>query len=169
MACYTLCNCLLSNLELDKKYITDVLMIFPQQSNAHKIALDKSNMILNMYAQIAEKNEIIATWLSLMSMKPSSFETINVDVSKEPSEDEVFLKVCSSTKSQQKAIVNSHERWINYKGKIIMYNSVQVTVYDKDEAIVELTPLSSNTIINATNSTVATDSSKIEDSKNINK
>lgn len=169
MSCYTLCNCLLSNLELDKKYITDVLMVFTQQTNAHKVALDKSDRILTMYAQIAEKNEIIATWLSLMSMKPTSFETIEVDVSQEPIEDDVFLKVCSSTKSQQKAIVNSHERWIKYKGKVITYNSIAVTIYDKDEAVIELNPPSSNTIVNAKNSIVAMDSSKIEDSRNTNK
>lgn len=169
MGCYTLCNCLLSNLELDKKYITDVLMVFPQQANAHKIALDKSNMILEMYGQIAETNDIIASWLSLMSMKPTSFETIDVDVSLEKSEEEIFLKVCSSTKSQQKTIVNSHERWIKYKGKTISYNSVSISVYDKDEAIIELNPPPSSTTINATNSTVATDGSNIEDSKNTNK
>lgn len=171
MSCYTLSNCLLDNLELDKKYISDVLMVFTQ-SNPFKVALDKSNRILDIYAEIAGKNETVATWLNLMTMKPTSFETINVDVISVKEVEEIFLKVCSSTKSQQKVIVSSHERWTSFKYFIpqtILYDNIQVKVYDRDEAIPELHPPTSNTSITATNSTVAMDGSKIEDSKNINK
>ena len=146
-------------------------MVFPQQTNAHKIALDKSNRILDIYAQIAEKNEIIASWLSLMSMKPTSFETIDIDVSHEDSEEEIFLTVCSSTKSQQKAIVNSHERWNNHKyvsPKVLIYKSIPVTIYDRDEAISELNQISTNNVT-AISSVVAIDKSTITDIKNNSK
>jgi hypothetical protein len=172
MASYTLSNCILNNIELDKKYITDVLMVFTQQSNPFKVALDKGDKILGLYETVAQKNEFAAYWLSLMSMKPSSFESIDIETNDDVNEEEIFLKVCSSTKSQQKLIVMSHESWQYYRydsPKVITYNNIPVRVFDRDEAISELNPTNSTTSIMATNSTVAIDGSIIEDSKNINK
>lgn len=167
MSTYTLCDCLLNHLDLDKKYITDVLMVFPQQNNPFKISLDKSNKILNTYGSIAEKNDIVATWLNLMTMKPSSFETIDVDLSQEDDMDEIYLTVCSSTKSQQKTIVNSHERWKKHKynsAGIIIFKDVPVLVYDRDEAILDLNPTLSNNVT-AIGSVVAIDKAKVKDIK----
>lgn len=172
MASYTLCDCILSNIELDKKYITDLLMVFTQQTNPFKVAIDKSGCIIDRYEKIAGKSEIISTWLFLMTMKPSSFETINIDVSHIEDDDEVFLEVCSSTKNQQKTFVNSHERWRNVKyisPNKLDYDNKLIFVYDRDEAIHELHQPNSTMTINALNSTLAIDGSTIEDSKNITK
>ena len=168
MACYTLSNCILMNLNAGKKYITDLLMVFTQESNPHKVALDKTDRIINMYEEEGGKNEYVASWLSLMSYAPSNFETINVDANSATNNEEVFLKVCSKTNSQQKLIIHSHEGWQNYNyeiDKTIIYDSKAIRVFDRDEAIHELnSPLQNS--ITAYNSVIATDQSTITDIKN---
>lgn len=168
MASYTLSNCILMNLDAGKKYITDLLMVFTQESNPFKVALDKSDRIMNMYEKEGNKNEYVASWLSLMSYQPSNFETINIDTNAASNDEEVFLSVCSQTKSQQKLIVHSHEGWQNYNynaNKIIVYNNKPIHVFDRDEAIHELNPGTSSSIT-AFGSVIATGQSTINDTKN---
>ena len=123
MACYTLSNCILQNLVAGKKYITDLLMVFTQESNPFKVALDKSNRIIELYETAGQTNEYVANWLSLMSYQPANFETINIDTSTISNIEEIFLKVCSKTNSQQKLIVHSHEGWQNfsYQGEKVIF------------------------------------------------
>jgi hypothetical protein len=81
--------------------------------------------------------------------------------------EELFLRVCSSTKSQQKLIVHSHENWKHYRydqPTIIIYRDIQVRVYDRDEAIIELNR-NDSTIVNAHKSIIATNQSSIIDGK----
>jgi hypothetical protein len=168
MSCYTLSNCILGEVELDKKYITDVLMVFPQQSNPFKIALDKCDRIMGLYEAIGQSNEFVAFWLNLMSMNPTSFETINADTLDAKNDEEIFLMVCSSTKSQQKLIVHSHEKWLYHKysaHRIINFKGASVKVFDRDEAIVELNQKPSTTI-NADHSVIAADHSQIHKTEN---
>jgi hypothetical protein len=167
MGCFTLSNCILEQSELDKKYIADVLMVFTQ-TNPFKVALDKSHKIIGLYETIGQTNEFVAYWLSLMSMKPTSFETINIETNDATNDEEIFLKVCSATNNQHKLIVLSHEKWQYYKydfPKIIIYNKVPVLIFDRDEAIVELNPIVSSTI-NAFSSVVAANNSSINETKN---
>jgi hypothetical protein len=172
MVCYTLSNCLLENLDAGKVYISDILMVFTQQNNPFKVALDKSDRIMDLYQKAGEKDYNVAYWLTLMSYKPSSFEIINVDTSSSLNEEEVFLSVCSKTKSQQKMIVYSHEGWQYYgysSANVVHYNDIPVQVYDRDEAIRELnTSLApkSLTTIYATDSVIAADHSSISETKN---
>ena len=114
MACYTLSNCILNNLDAGKKYITDLLLVFTQESNPYKVALDRSNRIIELYEIAGQKSEYVANWLSLMSYQPSNFEQINCDTVSAINDEEIFLKVCSKTNSQQKLIVHSHEGWQNF-------------------------------------------------------
>ena len=168
MACYTLSKCIKSSLEIGKKYITDLIMVFTQESNPCKIAIDKTNRVISIYETIGQENEFFANWLTLMSYQPSNFETINISINDMCSDEEVFLKVCSSTKSQNKIIVHSHEGWENVKyenGNTILYNDIPITVLDRDEAILELNTPNSSTI-NAYGSVVATDNSSIHDTRN---
>jgi hypothetical protein len=168
MACYTLSNCILKNLVAGKKYITDLLMVFTQEANPFKVALDKSNCIMDLYENIGETNVHVASWLSLMSYQPSNFEIINIDVSSVSNTEELFLKVCSSTKIQQKLIVHSHEGWQNFSyhdEKVIVYDNKPIRVFDRDEAIHELNPAAGSSII-AYSSVIATNQSIITDSKN---
>lgn len=168
MACYTLSDCILHNLNAGKKYITDLLMVFTQESNPFKVALDKSNRIIDLYELAGQKNEYVANWLSLMSFQPSNFETINIDTSTAMNNEEVFLKVCGKTNSQQKLIVYSHEGWqnFNYQGdKVIIYDTKSIRVFDRDEAIHDLNPTTPS-LITAYSSVIATNQSTITDSKN---
>lgn len=168
MACYTLSNCILQNLVAGKKYITDLLMVFTQEANPFKVALDKSNRIIDLYETAGQTNEYVANWLSLMSYQPSNFETINVDASSATNIEEVFLKVCSKTNSQQKLIVHSHEGWQNFSyqaEKVIVYDNKPIRVFDRDEAIHELNPATASSIT-AYGSVIATNQSTITESKN---
>lgn len=168
MACYTLSNCILNNLVAGKKYITDLLFVFTQESNPYKIALDTSNRILGLYESAGQSNEHVANWLSLMSYQPSNFETINADTSSAQNTEEIFLLVCSMTKSQQKLIVHSHESWqyFNYvSDRTIFYCGKPIRVFDRDEAILELNP-SSHSSITAYGSVIAANQSTITDAKN---
>jgi hypothetical protein len=147
--------------------MTDLLMVFAQQTNPYKVALDKSDRIIGVYAKISESNEFAATWLNLMTMKPSSFERITVETDDVANMEELFLRVCSSTKSQQKLIVHSHENWKHYRydqPTIIIYRDIQVRVYDRDEAIIELNR-NDSAIVNAHKSIIATNQSSIIDGK----
>ena len=168
MACYTLSKCIANSIIVGKKYITDLLMVFTQESNPYKIAVDKTKRILNIYEEIGQENEFFANWLALMSFQPANFEFINIDVENIVNDEELFLKVCSSTKSQQKLIVHSHECWETfcYDGpSIIVYNHVPVRILDRDEAIEDLKNYNSSTI-HAYSSIIATNHSNINNSKN---
>ena len=123
---------------------------------------------MDLYETAGQTNAQVANWLSLMSYQPSNFETINIDASSAANTEEVFLKVCSKTNSQQKLIVHSHEGWqnFNYQGdKVIIFESKPIRVFDRDEAIHELNPAISSSII-AYGSVVASNQSTILDSKN---
>lgn len=168
MACYTLSDCILNNLNAGKKYITDLLMVFTQESNPFKVALDKSNRIIDLYESAGQENEYVANWLSLMSFQPSNFETINIDTSTAINNEEIFLKVCGKTNSQQKLIVYSHEGWQYYSyesDKVIIYDTKQIKILDRDEAIHDLNPITPSSIT-AYNSIIATNQSTITDSTN---
>ncbi|EKE05978.1 MAG: hypothetical protein ACD_19C00135G0002 [uncultured bacterium] len=163
MSCYTVSHCILLNLDSGKKYITDLLFVFTQETNPFKVAIDKDKKILDLYEKAGQSNQHVATWLNLMSLQPSNFEPINVDTSSAKNEEELFLLVCSNTKNQQKLFVYSHQNWTNFKydtNNLIVYRGVPVQVLDRDEAINELHP-SNQTSINAYNSVLATSQSTI--------
>jgi hypothetical protein len=168
MPAYTVSNSVLVNLNEGKRYVTDILFVFSQENNSFKVSIDRTNRILSIYESIAEKNEIISTWLQLMSHKPSSFETIDADARAAKNNEEIFLIVCSATKQHPKMIVFSHEAWENFSyhsENVIFYNGKPVYVLDRDEAIAEL-HASTKTVIHANNSVVATNNSTIDGAKN---
>ncbi|SMD44203.1 hypothetical protein SAMN00777080_2821 [Aquiflexum balticum DSM 16537] len=168
MAAYTLSKCILENINAGKKYITDLLFVFTRDSNPHKVTVDSQNIILDIYTQLAKSNEFIATWLQLMSHQPSNFEPINVDLSSVSNDEEIFLKVCCETKSQQKIIVFTHEGWKYYNyhsDKVIHYNNKFIYVLDRDEAIQDLNFVNSANIT-AFGSIIAANQSSINNSDN---
>lgn len=156
---------MINNNVLDKKHY-DVLFVFASQSNPYKVALDKSGRVIELYEQIASHNVHIKTWLDLMSMKPSSFEVINVETRSVDQVEEIFLTVCSMTNNEKKMIVYSHqgklyERY--YINNSINFNGTTILVLDRDQAYHELNQ--SNTY-NIADSQVAINHSSITDSKN---
>jgi len=166
MAAYTLSKCILENINAGKKYITDLLFVFTRDSNPYKVAVDSNNLIIDIYTELAKTNEFIATWLQLMSHQPSNFEPIKVNLSKVSNEEEIFIKVCCETKSQQKLIVFSHEGWENFEyhsDKVILYNNKHILILDRDEAIQDLNSTIAGNIT-AYGSIIATNQSSIKQS-----
>lgn len=169
MACYTLSDCVLKNLNNCDKYITDLVLVFTNSQNNLKIILDKDNKIMDLYKIAAQTNYDASYWLTLMSHKVQKFETINVDTLSISDSEELFLKVCSKTKNQQKLIVDSHQNWRNFNYKttnVIEYNNIPLTILDKDDAIFELNQQTQQTIIFANNSILATQNSSIYEVNN---
>ncbi len=171
MSCFTISDNIKESICFGKKYITELLYVFLSSSNSFKVSLDTSDVIIDIYSSVARKDEFFSNWLTLMSHEPSNFEKIDIDVSSVENKEEVFLKVCSKTKAQQKMIVHSHESWsrFNYlKKNIISYNGKNIIIFDRDEAIIELSKEKgdSYTNISAKNSIIATGGSKIQNSDN---
>ena len=124
-----------------QKRIGSVLGAFWNDNTPFKVALDTSNVVFEIYAKIAEENYEIASWIRYMNCCPSSFEKIQVDLTKETHIEDIFLKLCSSIKVQKKIIVFSHECWGNYtycSKNMISYGGNLIQVYDRDEAYLEL-------------------------------
>lgn len=168
MAAYTLSKCILENVNAGKKYITDLLFVFTRETNPHKVIVDSRKVIIDIYTDLASSNEFIATWLQLMSHQPSNFESIDVDLSNISNDEEIFLRVCCETKSQQKLIVYTHEGWKNYNyhtDRVIFYNNKYINILDRDEAIQDLNATNTSNIT-AFSSIIATDHSSISNSKN---
>ena len=164
MSCYSVSSCIKNSASEEKKYITDILFIFPQISNVHKVAMDASYKILDIYASIAATNGDFAYWLSLMTMTPSSFETINVDINGIDCQEEIFLKLTSKINGDKKLLVHSHQGWQNFqyvKNNVIAYDGVDISIFDRDEAIEELNPPTPH----ITNSVVAMGGATITDVK----
>lgn len=168
MPTFTLSKDLLENLE-HKIHYCDILFVLVQ-SNPFKIAIDKSNQILDVYSDLASKNNSIKTWLDFMANEPSSYEKIDVELPAGLDHKELFLKVCKATVNQKNLLIYSHQNWKNYnytKQNQIEYDSCAINMIDRDEAIQVLK--SPTTTIYADHSVVAAGSSTISDAKNTNR
>lgn len=169
MSSFSIAASLLRKITDEKKYFSDILFVFTQ-SNPFKIIIDKSGRVMNIYNEIAQKDHLVLCWLSLMTMKPSSFESINLTIPKDKcdSEEELFLFIAKNTKIQQKLFVYSHEEWekFNYcdehEGSFIIYDGVPVEIFDRDQAVECLTV--NKGVVNISNSIVATAHSTISKS-----
>lgn len=169
MPCYTILPDFIRKSIKQKKYIADILMVFPQNTNPFKVAKDINGIVLEIYSKLSELSNDIACWFALMSYEPESFEPIDVNISNENDEETQFLKLCGATKCQQKIIVYSRECWENYNyftQNTIIFEGTSITVLDRDEAHLELNQNNGSTIINAHNSMVASGSSHISNSNN---
>ena len=167
MSIFTISKDLLQNIE-HKTHYCDILFVFPQ-TNSFKVAMDKSNKILEIYYDLAKDNISLKTWLDLLSYEPTSIEKIDVELSDDLSQDEVFLKVCGATANQKKLLIYSHQNWKKYKyseNNTVTYDSCTIFMIDRDEAIQALKLADTNIV--AINSVVATNQGNINNSKNLN-
>ena len=51
MICYTLSDCVLKNMNTDskkKEITTDLLMVFPQENNPHKVVVDRDGKVIDL-------------------------------------------------------------------------------------------------------------------------
>ncbi|OUO14725.1 hypothetical protein [Bacteroides sp. An322] len=139
MICYTLSDCILKNLERApnrKEIITDILMVFAQNNNHHKLAIDRDGKIIQIYSNI--QNPAIAYWLQLMADFPCSWEPISIEnIDNAKTDEEIFLLVCSQT-FDKTLIVYNHNGWtqkLYEEDKVISYNGTYIKVFDREEAI----------------------------------
>ena len=142
MICYTLSDCVLKNLNTDfkkKEIRTDLLGVFTQARSPHKIVVDRTGKIIDIYsAAIEDNNPAILYWLQTMGDHPESWEPIDIEnIEAATSKEEVFVIVCSQT-ADKLLIVHHHNGWTNgkyYHKRNILHNSTPIRVLDRNEAI----------------------------------
>lgn len=131
----------LENIE-PKPYFNEMLLVFTQSTNSYKVAIDTEGTIVDLYNSIAESNDLIATWLHLMAISPSNFEPIDkIELAKPKCECEIYILLASKIAGEKRLITNSIQdlKLYQFKGsKIIDYDSIDIRVYDKDDALNEL-------------------------------
>jgi hypothetical protein len=192
MICYTLSDCVLKNMNTApnmKEITTDLLMVFPQKNNPHKVVVDKAGKIIDIYEAIIrdDHGSAIYHWLKLMGDFPESWETIDVDnIESDATNEDIFLIVCSQTKNKM-LIVYNHNGWTKdkyYHKNSILHNNISIRVLDREEAINLLSlseenamsqmdnyekdlqvPIVCQTTTNISNSIVATSGGSISEGK----
>lgn len=144
MAIYTLSINYIDGVSENKSHLLNVFYKFPNPDNEYKAAMDKSKKLLDHYIASAKTNNDFLTWLDWMSRKPEGFESIDVSIPDNVSEEEMYLMIAAATNPQKKVIVGSHQYWKKYcyltNCNKIPYNSHEITILDKDEAFQELNP-----------------------------
>ena len=142
MICYTLSDCVLKNMNTDskkKEITTDLLMVFPQENNPHKVVVDRDGKVIDIYNSIInDGNPAIMYWLQLMGDFPKSWEPIDVEnIEKATTNEEIFLMVCSQTEDKM-LIVYHHNGWTKgkyYNKRNIMHNDTSIRILDRNEAM----------------------------------
>ncbi|WP_347145828.1 hypothetical protein [Parabacteroides goldsteinii] len=161
---YTLSCCLLNNIDSNPSYLREILYYFVVHAN-DKIVIDDNGFILNIYGEYAKDNEQIATWLNVMSMSPSRFEKVVIDLSKCLGKDFLFFELCLAT-SDKRLIRYSKEGLplnCNLHDDFVSYNGHEIRIFDRDSILDEL---KNKISIVATNSQVAVNGATISNSKN---
>jgi len=189
MICYTLSDCVLKNINTDprkKEIKSDLLGVFPQSNNPHKVVIDRAGKIIDIYDSIAEEAGVFY-WLQIMGDFPSSWEPVDVDDIDELTKNEdVFMKVCSQT-ADKLLITYNHNGWTKNLyciNRFIQFDNLILRVLDREEAmkilalsepealelVSEIKSESQKIVINnISNSIVAFDGSNIENSRIKNK
>ena len=150
MICYTLSDCVLKNISTDankKEIVNDLLNVFPQKNNPHKVVVDRHDKIIEIYESlIDDDNPAIFYWLQNMGDFPKSWEPIDVNnIEQATTNEDIFLMVCSQTKDKL-LIAYSHNGWTReqyYHKRNILFGNTPIRVLDRDDSI-KLLALSQN-------------------------
>ena len=154
MAIYTITKNYIEGTAGNESQLHNVILKFANPDCPHKVSLDKSKVLYNIYTDLSKNNNDIQTWLDWMTRTSElKFETINVDISKLSCDEEIYLRVAAATNRDKKIIVNSHQFWTKFNYLIdcskIEYNGVEIEILDKSEILEELKEKNhSTTIIN---------------------
>ena len=139
MAIYTISPCLMRDPNPSDFFCYSNLL-FSFTCGPHRVAIDRDGHVLDIYNQIPLHQDIIQTWLQLMSNTPHRFEKIPVGIKNLQNECEKFLVLCKSTKGQHKMIVNSIQG-LDYdvdEDDCITVEGVKVKILDRLEAEQEI-------------------------------
>ncbi len=164
---YAINSCFLRNVKL-KKYVTEVLIKFAQE-NSLRVGIDQDMKAIDIYRDIAQENPIVASWLTLMSFEPNSFQIVAKITEPITSETQFFLAICKSIVNNKCLIVDTIQNFNDFnifeKCKL-EYCGTTIRLIEKDDAVEELS--SKSTAINnqITGSIVAMESSRIIGAKN---
>ena len=158
MACYTLSNCVLENLE-ENRYTTDLLFVFIQE-NEHQIAFDKSGIIIEIYSttiqNIPDFNIKIGAIYWLSSIKEKKWG-VNID----NTDDDIFMAVCGKTADKRMIVSSVNEcQWAGRISpspeRMYSHKNDSIKILNKDEAILELKPKTTTFQQNNTNTNTNT-------------
>ena len=139
MSLYTFSDTLLRDIDDHPKYVTEILHRFTTDANSHKIVVDKTNRILQIYSTYCT-NPHIYSWLDLLT-KTTGITKKDIHIPDEIPKEEIFLYLCSSLSSDRKIIVSSKEdiKCVPYKTEgIVVYKNIDINVLDRDDAVLEL-------------------------------
>ena len=139
MSLYTLSDTLLRDIDGHPKYVTEILHRFTTDANSHKIVVDKTNRILQIYSTYCT-NPHIYSWLDLLT-KTTGITKKDIHIPDEIPKEEIFLYLCSSLSSDRKIKVSSKEdiKCVPYKTEgIVVYKNIDINVLDRDDAVLEL-------------------------------
>ena len=168
MSIYSVSSCMLEKPKEEKCYITGVLHKFSEQGI--KVAVDSHGKVIDIYGEKARNNSMIAHWLNIMSMVPSSFEPVcDLPEDEEIDHLDIFVLLASKIPSTPKLIVYST---IILNGKFeldskhkITFDGKKIKVFDRDKAFKHFNKKKSNKKSSIKNSVIASGGSKIEDVK----
>lgn len=153
MAVYTISPCLMKGFAQNELYYFRELL-FKFISGPHTVSVDRDGYVIDIYSKIIPNQDIIHTWLTLMSNNPPRFTKIPVSIKGLGCEHMEFLHLCKSTNGQHKMVVSSLQE-VEVRiddDNCVQMDDVKVRLLDKDEAVCELSAINS---INITNSQVA--------------
>ena len=142
MSVYAVSSELLRNIKEPKPYFNELLIVFTFSTNPLKVGVDTGGKILDEYAEIASKNPLVATWIQIMSNQPENFEPIceisDLDLK---CRTELYIKLAKEVVGSKRLIVSTKQelRGFNFNGgKICEYEGIELLVLDKDEALLEV-------------------------------
>lgn len=138
MSTYTISPCLLSIEQ--ENYINKIILRFLTEDKL-KIAIDNHSYALDKYQQVIEGSKhggILLYWLDQIA-NTQKYDTIVIDETPK----DLFLDICKNTFGAHKILVATKQKFCSYTAQSessIIYDSTTIYIYDKDEAIHELTP-----------------------------
>jgi len=140
MICYTLSDCVLKNMDKEDEIIHDIVMILLIKNNPHKLVVDKTGKIIEIYKEAIKDNLAVFHLLQIIGdalhKKLVSIEVNDMETT--APKEEIFLSVCSQT-ADKILIVYDHNGWTRdkyYPKRVILHNKITpIKVLDREEAI----------------------------------
>lgn len=130
MSAYTICPKFLEFAKHNKKYITDVLMVFVPD-NSKTISIDSEEKMIEEYEKIIHSSKELTDWYKFLSMfKDNNFTKISI----QEQITNLPINICENTYDKL-LISDCTSHYSEYKGEI---DEKGINILDKDLAKVQL-------------------------------